>query len=102
MTLENTGRKIIQATAVAGLILALTTTAMSDVLAKIDDVFPEDISVQGFILDRDGKVNSCVCFVAKKSVIEDEKRRTRLVELLQETAQSISMALGWRPGVISA
>jgi DNA-binding IclR family transcriptional regulator len=54
------------------------------------------------IFDRDGKANSCVCFVTKKSVIEDEKRRTRLVELLQETAQSISMALGWRPGVVRA
>jgi DNA-binding IclR family transcriptional regulator len=54
------------------------------------------------IFDRDGKVNSCVCFVTKKSVIEDEKRRNRLVELLQETAQSISMALGWRPGVVRA
>ena len=52
------------------------------------------------IFDRDGKVNSCVCFVTKKSVIEDEARRARLLEILQETAQSISMALGWRPGVV--
>lgn len=53
------------------------------------------------IFDRNGQVNSCVCFVAKKSVVEDDVRRTRLLELLQETTQSISMALGWRPGVLS-
>ncbi len=52
------------------------------------------------IFARDGESNSCVCFVAKKSIIEDEARRGQLIECLLETAQSISMALGWRPGVI--
>lgn len=58
-------------------------------------------SMSAPIFDRDGKVHSCVCFVTRKSVIQDEARKDRLLELLQETAQSISMALGWRPGVMN-
>ena len=58
-------------------------------------------SLSAPIFDRNGQASTCICFVSKKSVIGDDDRRSRLIELLLETAQSISMAVGWRLSVRS-
>ncbi len=50
------------------------------------------------VFDRGNKIVACVCFVAKKSAIENPKRREEILETMLKTAQSISIALGWRPG----
>ena len=54
------------------------------------------------VFDRTNKLVACVCFVTKKSVLENPKRREQLLEAMHRTSQSISIALGWRPGVAAA
>jgi DNA-binding IclR family transcriptional regulator len=50
------------------------------------------------IFDSDSELVAAVCFVGRKSQIENEKKRELLLESLLKIAHSISSALGWRPG----
>jgi len=77
----------------------LTTIRRQRYAVTIADVQSFTGSIAAPLFDRMGEANACVCFVAKKSAIEDKKHREKLIELILETAQSISMARGWRPGI---
>ena len=50
------------------------------------------------VFGADNKMVAGVCFVARKSLIENEKRREPFIEALLKAAHSISISLGWRPG----
>ena len=50
------------------------------------------------IFDGDNSLVAAVCFVGRKSLIENEKKREHLLETLLKTAHSVSISLGWRPG----
>ena len=54
------------------------------------------------VFNHKSQVVACVCFVARKSTMTNEARRDHLLEKLLETAQSISLALGWRPDSMQA
>ena len=48
-------------------------------------------------LNEENEIIACVCFVARKSILQNEAKFEILLEQLIETAQSISVALGWHP-----
>ncbi len=50
------------------------------------------------VFDSNNEIVAAVCFVARKSTMENAKKRERLLESLLKIANSISIALGWRPG----
>ena len=47
------------------------------------------------IFNRDNNVVACVCFVTKKSILQNTTKLDTLVEQLIETTQNISLSLGW-------
>lgn len=49
------------------------------------------------VFNEENEIIACVCFVARKSVLQNEAKFEVLLEQLIETAQSISVALGWHP-----
>jgi DNA-binding IclR family transcriptional regulator len=49
------------------------------------------------VRDRDGRVVAAVCFITRRSKLRAPAVEEKMVEALMRTAQSISMALGWRP-----
>ena len=55
-------------------------------------------SVAAPVFDRNDKVVASVCFICVRSVFRDEMREALLREELLRTSNSISFALGWRPG----
>lgn len=61
------------------------------------DVQLHTASMAAPIFDRNNRAVACVCFVTKKSTMENAERKERLLEKLLETAHSISITLGWRP-----
>ncbi len=63
----------------------------------VADVQMFTASMAAPVFNRKDEVVACVCFVIRKSGMLDDSRRDHLLEKLQETAQSISLALGWRP-----
>ncbi|RDD62204.1 IclR family transcriptional regulator [Ferruginivarius sediminum] len=63
----------------------------------IADVQLHTASMAAPVFDRNSNVVACICFVARKSAMENVERRDQLLEKLLETAQSTSIALGWRP-----
>jgi len=63
----------------------------------VADVQPFTGSVAAPVFDHKGTLVACVCFVSKKSNIENASKRDELIEALLTTVQSISLALGWRP-----
>ena len=62
----------------------------------VADVQVFSASMAAPVFDRRNDVVACVCFVTRKSTLRSDDRRDRLLEKLLETAQSISLALGWR------
>jgi DNA-binding IclR family transcriptional regulator len=54
-------------------------------------------SVAAPVFNRENKVVASVCFVTRKSTLKDMDKREVLLEQLTETAQSISVSLGWNP-----
>ena len=54
------------------------------------------------VFNHKSQVVACVCFVTRKSTMTNDARRDHLLEKLLETAQSISLALGWRPESMQA
>lgn len=50
------------------------------------------------IFNGDNAMVAAVCFVCRKSQIENKKKQERMLESLLKLAHSISIALGWRPG----
>lgn len=54
-------------------------------------------SVAAPVFNASGKVIACICFVARKSILQKEENREGLLETLLDTAQNVSMSLGWRP-----
>lgn len=65
----------------------------------IADVQPFTGSIAAPIFDKTGNAVACISFVAKKSTIEDKKKRERILEPLISMTQSISISLGWKPGM---
>ena len=63
----------------------------------VADVQMFTASMAAPVFNRKGEVVACVCFVIRKSGMMNDKRRDELLDRLLETAQSISLALGWRP-----
>lgn len=55
-------------------------------------------SIAAPIFDADNHLVAAVCYVGRKSLIENEGKRERLLESLLKTAHSVSISLGWRPG----
>ncbi len=51
------------------------------------------------VFDRNDRVVASVCFICVRSVFRDEMREALLREELLRTSNSISFALGWRPGM---
>jgi DNA-binding IclR family transcriptional regulator len=55
-------------------------------------------SMSAPVRDASGKVIACLCFVFRKTLLKNEKRRDEMQEKLLQAAHSISLDLGWRPG----
>ncbi len=64
----------------------------------VGDVQPFTGSLSAPVFDRGHAVVGAVCFIAQRSVFRDEARVDAMLETLLRTAQSTSLALGWRPG----
>ena len=50
------------------------------------------------VFGADNKIVAGVCFVGRKSLIGNERKRESYIEALLKAAHSISISLGWRPG----
>ena len=50
------------------------------------------------VFGADNRMMAGVCFVGRKSLIENDKKREPFIEALLKAAHSISISLGWRPG----
>jgi DNA-binding IclR family transcriptional regulator len=66
----------------------------------IGDVQVFSGSIAAPIFNRDNNVVACVCFVTKKSILQNITKLDILVEQLIETTQNISISLGWHPNSI--
>ncbi len=55
-------------------------------------------SLSAPVFDRGQAVIGAVCFIAQRSVFRDDAKVEAMLETLLRTAQSASLALGWRPG----
>jgi DNA-binding IclR family transcriptional regulator len=63
----------------------------------IADVQPFTGSMAAPIRDFSGRVLAALCFIARKTVLQNERRRDQLLEHLLHAAHLASMDLGWRP-----
>ena len=63
----------------------------------IADVQPFTGSMAAPIRDATGKVVASLCFIFRKTLVRNEKRREELHDQLIHMAHSISIDLGWRP-----
>ena len=63
----------------------------------IADVQPFTGSMAAPIRDLSGRVVACVCFIARKTLLQNERRRDELLEHLLHAAHLTSIDLGWRP-----
>ena len=64
----------------------------------VADVQRFTASLAAPVFDRDDRVVASVCFICVRSVLRDDMREALLREELLRTSNSISFALGWRPG----
>jgi DNA-binding IclR family transcriptional regulator len=69
-----------------------------DLSLTIADVQPFTGSISAPIRDDSGKVIACLCFVFRKALAQNDKKRDELQEQLIHTAHSISIDMGWHPG----
>lgn len=65
----------------------------------IADVQPFTGSIAAPIRDASGTVVASLCFIGRKSQIQNEQRREELLEHLLRASHSASIDLGWRPHV---
>jgi DNA-binding IclR family transcriptional regulator len=63
----------------------------------VADVQPFTGSMSAPIRDGSGKVRASLCFIFRKVLLRNEKRREELQDQLMHMAHSISIDLGWRP-----
>lgn len=63
----------------------------------IADVQPFTASIAAPVHDSSGRVVAAICFLSRKTLIQNNKRREELLEHLQHAAHSASIDLGWRP-----
>ena len=63
----------------------------------IADVQPFTGSMAAPIRDASGRVIASLCFIARKTLLQNERRREELLEHLLHAAHLASMDLGWRP-----
>jgi DNA-binding IclR family transcriptional regulator len=63
----------------------------------VADVQPFTGSMSAPIRDGSGKVAASLCFIFRKVLLRNEKRREELQDQLMHMAHSISIDLGWRP-----
>jgi len=63
----------------------------------VGDVQPFTGSMSAPIRDASGKVLAALCFIFRKVLLRNEKRREELQDQLMHMAHSISIDLGWRP-----
>jgi DNA-binding IclR family transcriptional regulator len=68
-----------------------------DFSLTIGDVQPFTGSMATPIRDASGRVVAALCFVFRKTLTRNEKRREDLRDRLIQMAHSISIDLGWRP-----
>ena len=54
-------------------------------------------SLSAPVFDRAHAVVGAVCFIAQRNAFRDEAKVDAMLEILLRTAQSTSLALGWRP-----
>ena len=67
----------------------------------IADVQPFTGSMAAPIRDLSGRVIACLCFIARKTLLQNEKRRDELLEHLLHAAHLASLDLGWRPDAVN-
>jgi IclR family transcriptional regulator, KDG regulon repressor len=65
----------------------------------IADVQPFTGSIAAPIRDASGRVVACLCFIARKTLLQNDRRREELLEHLLHAAHLASMDLGWRPRI---
>jgi DNA-binding IclR family transcriptional regulator len=63
----------------------------------VADVQPFTGSVAAPIRDASDRVVACICFIARKTLIQNRRLREELLEHLLHAAHLASMDLGWRP-----
>jgi DNA-binding IclR family transcriptional regulator len=63
----------------------------------VADVQPFTGSVAAPIRDASDRVVACLCFIARKTLIQNDRLREELLEHLLHAAHLASMDLGWRP-----
>lgn len=63
----------------------------------VADVQPFTGSMSAPIRDASGRVVASLCFIFRKVLLRNEKRREELQDQLMHMAHSISIDLGWRP-----
>ena len=63
----------------------------------VADVQPFTGSMAAPIRDASGTVVASLCFIARKTLIQNVQRRDKLLEHLLHAAHLASMDLGWRP-----
>ena len=68
-----------------------------DFSLTIADVQPFTGSMAAPIREASGRVVAALCFVFRKKLVQNQKRREDLRDRLIHMAHSISMDLGWRP-----
>jgi hypothetical protein len=61
------------------------------------DPGPDCFQQNGEIRDASGTVVASLCFIARKTLIQNVQRRDKLLEHLLHAAHLASMDLGWRP-----
>ena len=62
------------------------------------DVQPFTGSISAPILGRNGTIIAAVCIIARRTTFGNKLHMEEITETALQTSQSISMALGWRPG----
>ena len=67
----------------------------------IADVQPFTGSMAAPIRDFSGRVIASLCFIGRKTLLQNQRRRDELLEHLLHAAHLASMDLGWRPDPIN-
>ena len=67
----------------------------------IADVQPFTGSMAAPIRDVSGRVIASLCFISRKTLLQNERRRDELLEHLLHAAHLASMDLGWRPDPVN-
>ncbi len=66
----------------------------------VADVQPFTGSIAAPIRDASGMVVASLCFIGRKTLIQNEQRRELLLEHLLRASHSTSIDLGWRPHLV--